>query len=292
MTIANDQILGHVVLADLSISVWTARKFDRGATKRANEEAGADSHAGRFNKHLFAGAETHRRIGKIAAAARNTHYQETLPWADKGARLLPTKNYLEYVEKLRSFEEDFNQAVQEFLDSYEDLCQEARFLLGELYNPDDYPSVAAVRAKFQWNLDFEPLPTTGDIRVELPAQEIEAMRQSLERRINSSIQEASKDAWARLHKVVANIRERLSDPDKIFRDSLIGNVEDVVDLLTRLNVTGDPELEKMRRLVETELSTVAPEDLRKDEEYRNQTADKANEILNQMAAFYAPQEAN
>ena len=54
-----------------------------------------------------------------------------------------------------------------------------------------------------------------------------------------------RDPWERLKTVVEAMAKALSIPDKIFRDSLIGNVENLLDLMPDLNVTGDPTLEAM-----------------------------------------------
>ena len=58
------------------------------------------------------------------------------------------------------------------------------------------------------------------------------------------------EAWQRLHKCLSNISERLTVNDdgkeKIFRDSLVENAHELIDLLTHLNITKDPKLEQAR----------------------------------------------
>jgi uncharacterized membrane protein len=74
-------------------------------------------------------------------------------------------------------------------------------------------------------------------------------------------------------------------PDAIFRDSLIGNARDICDALTRLNITGDAQLEAMRARVLQELTTVEPDVLRDTPRARQQVADKADAILSAMSGI-------
>jgi hypothetical protein len=65
---------------------------------------------------------------------------------------------------------------------------------------------------------------------------------------------ATKDLWERLHTVVSRMSERLSDKDKKFHDTLVGNISDLCCLLSKLNLTGDADLEAMRHKIEAKLT--------------------------------------
>ncbi len=85
----------------------------------------------------------------------------------------------------------------------------------------------------------------------------------------------------------AKIAERLAQPDAIFRDTLIGNADEVCDVLQRLNVTNDPDLESMRVRVKKELTRYTPDTLRDVPSHRQQTADRAADILKTMEGFFS-----
>src|SRR4029077_945960 len=133
---------------------------------------------------------------------------------------------------------------------------------------------------------YTPVPNTGDIRVSLASDQIDQIEASIVDRVNSATRTAMADCWQRLHSVVAKIAERLSDPDAIFRDSLIENARETCDVLRRLNVTNDRDLESMRVRVERELTKYDPDVLRDTLTVRESTADKAKDIMNAMSAFY------
>jgi hypothetical protein len=58
----------------------------------------------------------------------------------------------------------------------------------------------------------------------------------------------------------------------------------LVDVLPKLNVTGDPELERLADQVRASL-LVDPQELRKSESVRTETAKAANDLAAKMAAY-------
>jgi hypothetical protein len=101
-------------------------------------------------------------------------------------------------------------------------------------------------------------------------------------------QEAMNDCWHRLYKHVEHIAEKLSDPKNIFRDSMVENARETCDLLTRLNVADDPNLEAMRQQVEAKLLGHHPDTLRNDPDVRQDAAEEARKIMDAMGAFFQP----
>jgi hypothetical protein len=95
-----------------------------------------------------------------------------------------------------------------------------------------------------------------------------------------------RDPWDRLHDMLVRMSERLTDSEsgdrKIFRDSLLDNAVELCDLLTRLNVTKDPELEKARRMLEQAVTTTDIKDLRSDEGARLELKTNVQDIINKF----------
>lgn len=263
------------MLAALNISQWTARKYDKKVSAEVEQKHGAKD-AGRFNKVLVA-KESLEAITKIAGAARTYHYKMTLPWGDNGERLLPAILFEDYTNEIRTLRDRFDDAVRSFVRDYPELKMEAVRRLGSMYEPQDYPTVEEVHAKFGLKVDFSPVPQANDFRVNLNQEYVGEIRRDLEARLNARLKDAQKDAWERVRTVVAHIHERLADKDKTFRDTLIGNAEELVEILPALNITGDKELAAIGEEVKTLL--VHPDRLRQDESLRSQTAKKAEEIL-------------
>jgi hypothetical protein len=89
-------ITSSAVLTELNISVWTANKLDKGATDNVTNNASAVKDAAQVRKNLMAGTHQRKAIADYAASCRLWHNTQTLPWADKGARLMPTSLFLGY----------------------------------------------------------------------------------------------------------------------------------------------------------------------------------------------------
>lgn len=274
----------RALLVCLTISTWTARKYDRKVTNETNARHNASADAGRYNKFLLPGdASSYQTLVKLSNSVRASHYDQTLAWSDEGRRLLPTANYVQYSTWFREQQRAHEQALEAFVTEYPSLCANVQRAYPTLYNADDYPSIGDIRRRFALRVDYDPLPATGDIRVNLADDQIEELEQSIAARQTSAVEGAMRDAWTRLHDVVARIHERLSDPDAIFRDSLIGNARELCDVLTRLNVTNDPHLEAMRVRVATQLTSLSPDVLRDEPRLRASTAQRADTILRAMS---------
>jgi hypothetical protein len=248
-------ITSSSMLVELNISVWTANKLDRGATDDVNRLNNAEKNAARVNKNLMAGTSQRKEIADHAAACRLWHNTKTLPWADKGARLLPTSLFLDYKREANDRRYKFDRMVDDFIAAYPALVQTSHNYLGNLFNPADYPSADEVYSKFGFRLVFAPVPESGDFRLDLPAQELDEVRRGYEDSFKDRLADAMKDPWDRLHKMLLGMSEKLTDKDgdetkKRYHDSLIDNAMDLCGVLTHLNVTGDPELERARQSLE------------------------------------------
>lgn len=281
------QIHTRALLASLSISTWSARKYDKQITSKVHADYSATSDAGRYNKSLLPGdAKAYKELLSLVSSIRVQHYAHTLAWSDEGWRLLPTDNYTTYTEWFRRQRDAFETALNAFIADYPTLRQNAKLRLNGMYRDEDYPDTLDMRAKFAIGVEYSPIPTSGDIRCNLASDQVAAIETAISNRVESATALAMQDAWTRLHTCVLHIAERLSDPDAIFRDSLINNARELCDSLKRLNVTNDPNLDAMRERVARELAAYSPDTLRENKGARQSAANKAMDIYDAMRGLY------
>lgn len=284
-------IHSRAMLVSLRLSTWTARKYDKRISNQVAAEHGASMDAGRYNKMLIPGdALSYKAIMQLAGSIRTEHYQNTLAWSDEGWRLLPTANYMKYTEFTRKSKGEFSSLLEDFVQEYPMLRESARVRLNGMYRDEDYPAVSQVHGKFGFYLDFAPLPARGDFRVDLPSEEIRRIESECQSKVIDATKTAMDDCWQRLYTCVKHIQERLGTPDAIFRDSLMSNAVELCDVLQRLNVTGDSNLESMRAEIADYIACQDPDTLRENDTLREDTATLAEDIISRMAAFYTPQE--
>lgn len=277
-------ITSSAVLVEMNISVWTANKLDKGATEGVLTSNGATSgDAAQVRKNLMAGTSARKEIADYAAGCRLWHNTRTLPWADKGARLLPTSLFLDYKAEANIRRDTFNQMVDAFIGNYPALVQTASNYMGTLFNQDDYPSPDAVREKFGYRLVFSPVPESGDFRLDLPAQDIREMEQSYQSAFDDRLAEAMRTPWDQLHKMLAGMSTKLTEGDddakKRWHDTFVTNAHELCAMLTHLNVAKDPKLEAARRQLETAMVGVDIEDIKDDELTRANLKGKLDTIL-------------
>ncbi len=276
----------RAMLVALSVRMWLARKYDRKVSDEIAEKHKASKDAGRYNKNLLpVEAPSYKAIAQAMQKARSFHYEQTLPWSDEGSRILTAENYMAYTEGMREHRNEFEVAVAQFLPEYPSLHEAAKRVSGSLFKEEDYPRISDLPGKFGFNMKFFPLPDAGDFRVNLKSGDVDSIRQQIEHDTHAAIEEAVGDLYKRLHVAVSHMTEKLSDKDGKFKNTLVSNVQEICDLIPRLNLTKDRKLDQMRRDIEGTLTAYEADDLRTDKKLRKKVAAKAQEIENDLAAF-------
>jgi hypothetical protein len=277
-------ISASAVLVELNISVWPASKIDREMTEQVNTGASAVRDASQTKKNLFAGTSLRKDIEKFAARVRLYHNMHTLPWADKGQRLLPTKLFMEYKQTMNGYEQTFEFMCDNFFVEYPRLVAEAPSNLGTMYRADDYPELDEVRQKFGFRRAIDPIPESGDFRLDVSATDLEELRISYEKQHTDRLADAMKAPWDRLHTMLVGISEKLTDKEgddekKRYFDSLITNPLELCELLGKMNVTNDPKLEEARRQLESAMLCANIESIKESAVVREEVKAKVDAIL-------------
>ena len=270
---------------ELNISCWTARKLD----KRVSEEVDAAKHtkvkAGNYHKHLLAGNPHLDAVVKYAAKVRLWNTQQTIPWSDSGTRIVTMENLFSggYKRQLDDHKIEFDRLAANFIGIYPTLISAAAFQLGDLFDRDEYPEVDTLEKRFKFNYSLIPIPTSGDFRIDIAEQAKAELVADYERQFTERLNNAMRDVWDRLYDCLSHMSERLASDDegkrKVFHGTLLTNAQDLITLLSRLNVTNDPKLEQARRdlqaaLVNTDISSL------KDSDYvRENVKSKVDDIL-------------
>jgi len=276
-------ISSSAVLVELNISVWPASKVDREVTDKVNSDAGAVMGASQTKKNLFAGTSLRKDIDKFAARVRLYHNQHTLPWADKGQRLLPTKLFMEYKQTMDAHEHTFNMMCNNFFVMYPQLVADAPVALQSLYKAGDYPDLEDVKGKFGFRRSVDPIPESGDFRLDVSNDDLEDIKAQYESKFTERLADAMRAPWDRLHTTLSAMSEKLTDKgedQKVrYHDSLLTNAQDLCSLLTKLNVTNDPKLEEARQELERALVGADMEGLKEDSSERHALKNKVDAII-------------
>ena len=293
MTITNSALGERAMLVNLSVSIWSARKHDARISDKVAAEHGADRSMGHYAKHLIP-RELLTAVNAANTALRDHHNRNTLAWGDDGTRILPAANYLGYQAQQQTLEDSFGRAVRAFVSSYPTYVETAHTALNGLFDPHDYPAPARINEKFGVRRTFMPVAQPDDFRVRLGDGEVARIRAEIEAHNADLVENANRDLWQRVQDVTRRLVERLTafqvDPvvgTRVhpFRDSLIENVRSLLEILPRLNITGDAQIEHVRQALAETVTCYEPEALREDASLRAEVVDAASGILARMEGY-------
>ena len=271
------------MLVTVNISKWQGRAHDKQASAEIAASNNAERGAANVHKKLLPNSDAFKAIIDHASLMHRMHTRMTMPWADKGARLLPTAQYMKYHGELTMLQTEFYARVDTFIDDYNLSIAEAQVHLGDMYDPNDYPSVDELRQKFKCAIAYSPLPESGDFRVDLPKEAIAELQTSYVNYYEEKTKQAINDIWERLYKVLKNMSERLDyqskEDKKKFNDTLVSNVTDMVELLRVSNVANSTRMTAMADQLEEALMGVTPDALREDDYFRAETKQAVDKAI-------------
>jgi len=270
------------LLVRLSLPSYSGRKEDKAAKAIVTREIGIAEKSIKAITYLMPEyvSEVQSKIGRL----RNWHYSVTLPWG-RGVDIVPIKMYFEYVQKFGKMKDEIHYSVENFIDHLPEAIERDKYLRKGLFKGADYPTAEELRRKFKVAVNFEPVPSRDDFRVNLQNEEIEKIQNMLEESLKEKEKEAMRDLWVRLYEPVKAMAETLNSGKKGFHRTLVGNVENMCQLLTKLNFTEDPDLEEKRKKVEDELTRYSSEDLKNNEDLAKSVGKKAEDILKDMEGY-------
>lgn len=274
-----------VMLVYLRVSAWSGLRQDKRANASVAAAHGSKTDATRVSKHLIPPTAL-APVMSAAGAIRTFHYSLTLPWLDDGARVLTAAAFFRYKAGMTDLIRAYKDAAETLAESYPQLVRDAATELGDLFSPSDYPS--DITRKFDADTTFLPFPKAEDFRV----AGINGAEEAIKDKLNSlpAVVEAKarEEIGGRVLRVAQAIVDRMGaytgGKAGSFRDSLVDNVRDLVDLLPMLDVTGDPRVAEITAALAS-LGSVDPDTLRESQSARDEAKATAESIIAKMEGF-------
>lgn len=234
-----------------------------------------------------------------------------------GVGILPAALIVDYREQMRKFSERLDRAVSDFLldpwkwvdwaikehnGTFEPRnypgCQEADALVqahsGRKYSLDVDQFRQHIRKRCWMRSEILPVPQAKHF-TDAIASLLGTDTQSVDLRIQDAETEARREVMRRLIEPVRHMASKLAEAPKVkkdgtekadivFRDTLIGNIKSIVAIAPKLNITGDPEIDKLIKDVEP-LSAYDPDALREDKMQRKTAAEEAAAVLKRLEGY-------
>jgi hypothetical protein len=202
-----------------------------------------------------------------------------------GLYLMPYSR-LEQIEAYYSdASERLSTLVENLLDLYDLRKSEARERLGVLFDEDEYPEEAEIKAKFFVRYSFVTLSTPEGLRKykgDIFKREQEKLRRQMEEAAEESRQIIAQQARDLAEKVIERLTPSLDGKPKIFKDSLLTNWDEFFDLFGDKNITGDEDFASIINNLKDRITGKGCHELRKSASERAEIRELFEGVIGQL----------
>ncbi len=274
------------MLVSLTIGMPPQTRIAGKASDKVEVEYNTARRQARVSKTLFSKQDI-RPLQTAASRARTVFNEMSLPY-DAGNRIIPTKTYFKFAEKMVEISGEFDKRKTAFLRDYHLTRMRAEMELGELYDEKNYPPVEDLEDRIYFSIDSSVVPATTafDDLAGLDEAAIEKLKAEAVAGQQRKVGEALQNLFSRLFTSLSKASVKLADKDAVFRDTLLSNIETALDAIETLNLTDDQNLITLAEEVKATLEGLTPEALRKDEELRLKTAEETQALVNKVGEFF------
>jgi len=257
---------------------------DEAATVSVQQVFSTSYDAGYYHKKLY-DSDDISDIRRAAAEARAYYREHSLPWRGKN-RLLPSKEYMDFVSAMNTLKTLFFNARDNFKADYANVLKRSEKRLGQtLYNQQEYPDVKELDYHFVFELDVQPVPSgdhLNDIK-DLVYDDLEIIKAEINSNVEEDLHKAMNDLWFRLFDVVRDMHNKMSNKDaKAYHKSIVTNIEDLLIILKTLNIAGNTELERMSEEIKNKLCSYDMDDIKNSEKLREDLTDETSQIMHDI----------
>jgi len=237
------------------------------------------------SSQLFRGKENAvRQLLNDAGGVYAYHTSHTMPWTDRGPRLLPVSQYHVYSEKMRKLIRSLENRAVKLLPDYSRYVQADIAARGERAKLEDYPSQEAFKASLAFDFFFSPLPDAQHFLFDIDKEDADALKRSIE---DAGV--AARDhVYSQLHDpllhLLKRLRVKIGKEGSIFRDASLTNIVEACTLAESLAL-GDSELldtaAELRKAIRP--LVLNPEELRESPASRAKAVKHLEEVAAKMS---------
>ena len=278
--------MSNFMVANLTISEWTARKFDKEISRSTNKTYNAERGTSRVSKSLEQSGGSLDNIKGLGRTARNYFRKQTVQYDESNRRAIPGALLQETIETLSKMERVWSSAVTKYCNAqYKTAMVQGMKRQGRMYKPEDYPSERAIWDKFDWNLIIEPKAASLDSDSEdnsafaaLNSQVKNELRTLLKAENDLRMERVKTDLRERCKEMCGRFIEVLESPKVRIFDVLLSDATELSRNIPMLNVAEDVQLDAIAKMIGT-LAEHPKEALKTSETARQATIDKAKKLL-------------
>lgn len=233
-----ENIFAKACLIQLSTSCWTGtRMLQAGVMESIGNSEWLKG------KKLLINPELLGPIKTTIHRARQIVAKSALPFPLTGLYLVSKESIEQVDAQLEIIKTDFWNKVDGFLSFYADAREEARHVLGELFNETDYPETIQDKFRFEWRFVTLATPTQASILTpELYTREVEKFQSLMTEARDLSIL-ALREEFGGL---VGHLVERMTTgKPKSFKSTMLNGLKEFFETFNDRNIFDDAKLAEM-----------------------------------------------
>jgi hypothetical protein len=262
----NSKIFQSACLLQFSTSIWQCTKALNPAVLKGKVDIESDWFKGRkflINSDL---------LGPIHTAvhqARNHIVKNALPFPMQSIYLVP-KDRLDVIDdRMKHYKQRFWDCVDEFIPMYNPAREEARQVLGDLFNEADYPEDISKKFRFEWRYLVLGLPGKSSVLTpEIYQREKEKFQLMMEETRELAVSALCEE----FSDVVSHLTEKLNGngvKPKTVKSSLFNSLREFLDDLTSRNLFDDAKIKELSDQARSLIDGVNPYQLQYNTQLRN-----------------------
>ncbi len=198
-----------------------------------------------------------------------------------GVYLIPDGLVASVDEYLETRKSERHELIEAFIAVYPEKVEQARESLKALFNPMDYPESDRVRTAFGMEHVWAEFGTPGRLN-SISSAIMKRERDKAALKLESAAEECRSALRQGFAQLVDHMADRLSNPEKIFRDTLVTNFKDFLTTFSFRNICDDQDLQDLVGKARTMLDGVTPEHLREEVKIRQRVAQTMEQINTQL----------
>jgi hypothetical protein len=218
------------------------------------------------------------------------HKKHTLPYIDKGPRILVNGLYLDYSNHMRARRNELDTMMASLMPNYDSYVQQdilQRSKTSTRATAADYPSASEFFERVGFDVRFTPLPDERHFLFDL-SEEDQATFANAMKDVHIA---ATNDAIGRMLTPLRHLVDKLNKPigtdGAVFRDSAVENVAEGLEIARKLLMDAPPHVVDTMAALDKAVSVFAGNKdwLRESPIMREQAAKKLDDIARQMGSF-------
>jgi len=236
-------IQSKAVLIDLKISVWNAQATDHKVSTEINITKTGTNNSGKYIKKLLPSNDHLKQLQKIANKLRKEFQEASLDW-EGSSRLFPIESLESWMSTYKYYLNQWDSAMNRFIDAYPESINKAELALGELFDRDDYPAEDSIHKHFGITQQIKAIPL-NDFRTEVDNEIIKQLKEEAKQALEEQSNKATKAFLEKLLLDISRIINATGPDAKRTHNSLFDTLRNTLNNAKAFNFNADPELNSL-----------------------------------------------